>query len=95
MTTRLNVLLLLALIVSSVYLVQTSYESRQLFAGLERARSTARQLELEAERLDLERRAEATHGRVDQLARQRLQMRSVTPAITAYVDDAPASEVRP
>ncbi len=85
--TRLNLLLLLALIVSAVYLVRTSYESRRLFVALEREHAGARLLAIEDERLQVERRAQATHLRVDRLAREQLQMRTATPAVTQYVDD--------
>ncbi len=85
--TRLNLLLLLALLVSSLVLVKTSYESRRLFAALDRARAEARELELDYERLDAERRAQATHLRVEKVAREQLKMRGATPAVTTYVAD--------
>ena len=91
---RLNVLLLVALLVSAVYLVQTAYHSRQLFVALERERNAARQLEIEAERLTVERRAQATSLRVERVAREQLHMRVATPAVTQYVADplvAPSS----
>jgi cell division protein FtsL len=67
--------------------VQTSYQSRQLFVALDRERSSARQLEAEAERLTVERRAQATSLRVERVAREQLQMRVATPAVTQYVID--------
>ena len=42
--TRLNLLLLVVLVASSVYLVRVSYDSRRLFAQLDRAQGEARQL---------------------------------------------------
>lgn len=83
--TRLNLLLLLALVVSAVYLVQTFYESRRLSAALERERNLAQQLAVEAEGLDVARRAQATSLRVERQAREQLQMRGATPAVTEYV----------
>jgi cell division protein FtsL len=44
----------------------------------------AHRLELENERLQVEKRAQATPLRVEKLAREKLQMRSATPAITSY-----------
>ena len=82
--TRLNIVLLLALIVSALYLVNLQYESRRLFTDLDKATSEAHQLEVEQERLQVERRAQATPLRVEKLARDKLQMRSATPAITVY-----------
>jgi cell division protein FtsL len=92
---RLNVVLLVAVIVSAVYLVRVSYDSRRLYSAKNTAEKTAVQLRQEEERLDLERRFQGTHARVDKLARERLQMRNVTPAITEYVDDPGRREVRP
>ena len=83
--TRLNLLLLVALVISSVYLVRVSYDSRRLFAQLDRAQSEARQLEIEHERLIAEKQSQATPLRVEKVARERLAMRNATPAVTQYV----------
>lgn len=93
--TRLNLLLLLALVFSAVYLVQTSYESRRLYAALERERNAAHQLDVEAEALDVARRAHATSLRVERVAREQLGMRAANPTVTEYVADpsAPAAGV--
>jgi len=82
---RLNLVLLLAVVASALYLVNVQYESRQLYAELDRARAKERKLAQEHDRLQLEKRAQATSARIEQLARGRLQMRPVNPAITAYV----------
>ena len=84
---RLNVLLALALIVSGLYLVKISYESRRLFAEIENAHGTERQLESDRRRLEAERQAQATHLRVERTAREKLAMRAATPANTTYVTD--------
>ncbi len=81
-------LLLVLLIGSSLYLVKTSYESRRLFALLDRARSEQKALDTDHKRLDAERQAQATHLRVEKTAREKLQMRTATPAVTQYVNDA-------
>jgi cell division protein FtsL len=83
--TRLNLVLLVAVLVSALYLVRTQYESRRLFVELEKTVAISRQLESDKERLQVEKRAQATPLRVEQLSRDRLQMRSATPAITQYV----------
>ena len=82
---RLNLALLLAVLASAMYLVNVQYESRRLFSALDRAAAQARQLETEQDRLQVEKRAQATPLRVEKLARERLQMRSATPAVTHYV----------
>src|ERR1035437_8757604 len=83
--TRLNLVLLLALLTSSLYLVSVQYESRRLFSDLDKERSQARQIETDKERLQVEKRAQATPLRVERLAREQLQMRPATPAVTHYV----------
>ena len=87
--TRLNVVLLLAVLASAIYLVHTQYESRRLFTELDRAVAEARRLETEHQRLQVEKRAQATPGRVQQIATTQLQMRPANPAITEYVKGAP------
>jgi cell division protein FtsL len=83
--TRLNLVLLMAVMASALYLVQTQYESRRLFAEIDKAMSDARKIETEHERLQVEKRGQATSLRVEKLAKEQLQMRSATPAITQYV----------
>lgn len=83
--TRLNLVLLLAVLASSLYLVNVQYESRRLYFELDKARSEARRLESETERLQVQKRAQATPARVARLAKEQLQMHSTTPAITHYV----------
>ena len=84
--TRLNALLLLVLMISSLYLVRVSYESRRLYAGIDRAQNQSRQLETEYGRLQTERQAQATPSRVEMVAREKLAMSIATPAITQYVN---------
>jgi cell division protein FtsL len=84
---RLNLVLLIAVVASALYLVQTQYESRRLTVEFEKAQSLARQLAVEHERLQVEKRAQATPLRVEQLAKEQLKMRSATPAITFYVNE--------
>ena len=84
--TRVNFLLLVALLVSSVYLVRVSYESRRLFAALDKAQSDERTLDNDSERLKTELRSQATPLRVERTARDRLAMRTATPAVTQYVE---------
>ena len=86
--TRLNVLLLVALIFSAVYLVRVSHESRRLFADLDKARNEERLLASEFERLKSDKQSQATPLRVEKTARDKLAMRTATPAITQYVEVA-------
>jgi cell division protein FtsL len=92
---RLNLVLLLAVLASALYLVRTQYESRRLYVELEKATAEARKIEMDNERLQVEKRAQATPLKVERLAKEKLQMRTVTPAITQYVTykDAEAAPV--
>jgi cell division protein FtsL len=83
--TRLNLVLLLAVLFSALYLVRTQYESRRLYVELEKTAAISRKLESDKERLQAEKRAQATPLRVEKLSKERLQMRTATPAITQSV----------
>ena len=83
--TRLSVVLFAAAIFSALYLVRVQYDSRRLFTELDRAIAESHRLETERSRLEVEKRAEATSLRVEKLAKEKLAMRTVTPAITEYV----------
>ncbi len=92
---RLSIVLFAAVLASALYLVRVQYQSRQLFTELERAGAEAQALKIRREQLEAEKRALATSLRVEKLAREKLAMRSITPAITDYVNlpatAAPAS----
>ena len=89
--TRLNLVLMCAVLASALYLVRTQYESRSLFVELDRAIAVGHKLEIDYERLQVEKRAQATPLRVEKLAKAQLQMRTATPAITQYVTMSPAA----
>jgi cell division protein FtsL len=82
---RLNLLLLIAVLASALYVVHTQYMARQLYTEMHRVEQEARRLELDYERLQVEKRAQATPLRVEKLAKDQLKMRTATPAITQYV----------
>lgn len=92
--TRVNVVLLLALLGSSFYLVSLQYESRRLYVANERARVQATRLAAEHEQLVAQQRAQAAPARVQQIAQRQLQMRPAHPGITEYVALSP-TEVGP
>ena len=88
MTPRLNIALVVALLLSSYWLIGSSHESRRLFVALDKARAQASELQIEFERLQVDKRAQATPLRVERIARDTLHMRTATPAITLYVNDS-------
>lgn len=89
---RLNLMLLAAVMVSAFYLVHTQYEFRRLYTAVDRAQSQARRLEADHEQLRVQKQAQATSARVQQIATRQLKMRPVNPGITEYVSlhEAPA-----
>ena len=93
--TRINILLLILLLASSLYLVHVSYESRRLFAALDKAQSEERALDTDSERLKTELRSQATPLRVERTAHDRLAMRSATPSVTEYVELPAAASAAP
>ena len=93
--TRVSIVLLLMVIASALFLVRTQYESRLLYTELDRAVAEARRLETEHQRLQVEKRAQATPLRVETLARNKLHMRTVTPEVTEYVTSAAATMAAP
>ena len=85
MTPRLNIALVVALLLSSYWLIGSSHESRRLFVALDKARAQASELQIEFERLQVDKRAQATPLRVEKLARDKLKMSDNSPARTHYV----------
>ncbi|WP_101050155.1 cell division protein FtsL [Macromonas nakdongensis] len=83
--TRLNLALLVAVLCSAFYLVHLQYESRRLYVAMERAKSLSERLAADHEQLVVQKRAQATPARVQQLAVRQLQMRPAHPGITEYV----------
>jgi cell division protein FtsL len=93
--TRLNIALMLASLASAMYLVGVQYESRRLFTELEKAHREARNLNTEFERLQVEKRSQATPARVERVAHDKLQMRQVSPGITLYLGKGDSPEKQP
>jgi len=83
--TRLNLVLLLAVLLSAMALVQVQYDSRRLYTAIEKAQGEARKIAVDNERLQADKRAQSTPLRVERLAKEQLQMRPASPAITQYI----------
>lgn len=93
--TRLNIALLIALMVSALYVVHLQYQSRSLYSAMERARTDAARIAVEHEQLVVQRREQATTARVQQLALKQLGMVNAHPGITEYVQWPGASGATP
>ncbi len=87
---RLNAFLAIMLLLSSFWLIRSSNEARHLFVDLEKSQAHSHELQIEYERLQVEKRAQATPLRVEKLAREKLRMFSNTPSVTHYVTGASA-----
>ena len=88
---RINAVLLIALLLSSVYLVRVSYEARRLYTELDRAQSEERLLDSQHEQLMSEKQSQATPLRIEKVAREKLGMHNATPAVTQYVSSVRAA----
>ena len=91
MIVRVNILLAIVLVLSCLWLIRTSHESRHLFVELDKAQTQSHELQLDFERLQVDKRAQATPLRVEKLARDKLRMFNNTPSVTHYVNTAAGS----
>ena len=82
--TRLNILLLAAVLASAFVLIKSAYDTRRLFAEIHRAEVAGQTLASDKTRLEAERQLQATNLRVERTAREKLQMRTLTPAVMLY-----------
>lgn len=82
---RLNLTLVIATLITMLYIVGVQYESRRLFIEVERVGLNVRKLEFENAALQVEKRAQATPLRIEKLAKERLNMRSALPSVTQYI----------
>lgn len=73
--TRLNLILVLALVGCALAAVTSQHNARKLFVELEKGREAARQLDVEWGQLQLEQSTWATHSRVERIAGGALRMR--------------------
>jgi len=85
MTGRLCLLLTALLVVCSLAVVSAQYKARSLFIELERASSTARQLDVDWAQLQLDQSTLGKNARIEELARRDLNMVPLTAARTQYL----------
>ena len=76
-------LLVVAVIVSAVAVVYAKHQSRKLFVALQGLEAERDEMNIEWGQLQLEQSTWATHGRVEELAREQLKM--TTPVQDAVV----------
>lgn len=72
--TRLNLILFLLLILSSIALVEAQHRARKLYAQLEQAYQSEKKYETEYEQLQLEQSTWAMHSRIESIATRQLDL---------------------
>lgn len=81
---RLSLVLAFVLMLSALSLVTARFQSRQLYVVSDRLENLAGQLDTDWRRLQLERAELARHSRIDDVARNELNMVSGSPERTLY-----------
>jgi len=83
-------LLSAAIVATGVGVVVAKHDARQLFAELEALNREQDRLDVDWGRLRLEQGAFATHPRIEQIARERLDLAAPTPAdIVVVAEESP------
>ena len=76
----LALVLLVAVMTSALTVVWCVHRNRTLFVALQELQQTRDKLDVEWGQLQLEQSAWSTHGRIEQIAREKLHMRRPRPA---------------
>ncbi len=77
--------LLAAVLSTAVGVVFSTHQSRKLFVELQSLRAERDELNIEWGRLQIEQSTLGTHGRIEKLAREQLQMRLPAPGSAVIV----------
>lgn len=85
MSTRLNIILAVALIACALSLINAQNQARHLFIELEREQSLGKQYELQWTQLKLDQSTFGKHARIEASAERDLNMVAVTPERTQYL----------
>lgn len=83
--TRLNLLLLLAVIACALGVVTSQHKARKLFVELQKEKDQAQQMEVEWGQLQLEQSTWAMPARVEQIAARQLHMQMPKQGQVRYV----------
>jgi cell division protein FtsL len=87
MTGKLNVVLAALLVASALSLVNARYQARHLFIDLDRLTQQMRQLDIDWSQLQLDQSTLGKNERIEQIAREDLNMTQLTPARTQYLTE--------
>lgn len=83
---RINVLLIVLIMGSAFYLVHIQYQFRHLYTEIDRAHNHTRRLQADHEQLKVQKQAQGTSARVQQIAVNRLKMHPPSPGVTIYLE---------
>ena len=72
----LSILLAISILVTSISVIETAYQTRQMYSALQELRAERNRLKIEWGRLMLERGAVSADMRIDAMARDRLSLSS-------------------
>ncbi len=86
MITRVNLLLLAALVVCALSLVTSRHQARKLFVDLEREQTRSRAFEVEFGQLQIEQSTWAMPGRIEKIGRDQLHMQIPGPGRTEVLE---------
>ncbi len=86
MITRINLLLLAALVVSALSLVTSRHQARKLFVDLEREQTKSRAYEVEFGQLQIEQSTWAMPARIERIGREQLRMQLPGPGRIELLD---------
>ena len=84
----LSVFLVVGILVTSIYIIETAYQTRQLYSALQNLRAERDRLTIEWGRLMLERGAVSADMRIDAMARSNLSL-SAPPMADVLLQERP------
>lgn len=85
---RLNLILMILVLASAIGTVASNHRARKTYTEIEREQARMRDLEVEWGQLQLEQSTWAGHARVEQIARNKLHMKSPGPGQVLSIDSA-------
>ena len=87
MSGKINIVLAALLVGCALSVVNARYQARHLFVDLERLQQQQRQLEIDWTQLQLDQSTLGKAERIEQIARNELNMAPLTPARTQYLTE--------
>ncbi|MFC0251249.1 cell division protein FtsL [Massilia consociata] len=87
MSAKLSIVLTVVLVGCALSVVNARYQARHLLIELERLQQHSRQLEIDWAQLQLDQSTLGKNERIEQIARNNLNMAPLTPARTQYLTE--------